>query len=160
MAKLNKSLTVYLLVVSGAKISTKYFLSLYVGVYKADKIGLKGGQPSTYFLWRLQYPYIISDLVPTGFRCLRVFGHAVRVNKLFINFINVLFLTGNKMQEIIIFFWNFLSSLQKFFIYLIYVSLTNIDIELPLSEFWMKICLFWVTESNSPFDKCWGTLLL
>ena len=41
VAKLNKSLTVYLLVVNGFKIGTKYFGSLYVGVCKADKIGLK-----------------------------------------------------------------------------------------------------------------------
>ena len=66
LAKLNESLTVYLLVVNGSKIGNKYFESLYVGVYKADKIGLKGGQPST------QEPYIIPGLVPTGFRCPRV----------------------------------------------------------------------------------------
>ena len=107
VANLNKSLTVYLLVVNDSKIGTKYFLSLYVGVSKADKIGLKGGQPSTCFLCSLQDPCIISGLVPTGFRCLRVFGHAVRVKKLFINFINVLFLTGNDIQEVVIFFLKF-----------------------------------------------------
>ena len=43
LVKLSESLTVYLLSVSGSKIGTKYFASLYVGVYKADKIGLNGG---------------------------------------------------------------------------------------------------------------------
>ena len=48
-AKLNESLTVYLLVVNGSNIGTKYFASLCVGVCKADKIGLKGGQPLIHF---------------------------------------------------------------------------------------------------------------
>ena len=72
VAMLNESLTVYLLLVNGSKIGTKYFASLYVGVWKADKIGLKGGQPSTHFLCTLQEPCIIPSLVPTSFRCLRV----------------------------------------------------------------------------------------
>ena len=46
VAKLNESLTQYLLVVNDSKIGTK---SLYVGVCKADKIGVKAGQPSTHF---------------------------------------------------------------------------------------------------------------
>ena len=46
VAKLNKSLTLHLLVVNGSKIGAKYFARLYVGVCKTDKIGLKGGQPS------------------------------------------------------------------------------------------------------------------
>ena len=33
---------VYLLVVNGSKIGTKYFASLYVGVCKVDEIGIKG----------------------------------------------------------------------------------------------------------------------
>ena len=74
-AKLNESLTVYLLLVYGSKIGTKYFASLYVGVCKAGKIRLKGGQPSTYFLCTLQEPYIIPGLVPTVFRCLCVFSY-------------------------------------------------------------------------------------
>ena len=49
----------YLLVVNGSKIGTKYFTSLYVSVCKAYKIGLKGGQPSTHFPCTLQKPYII-----------------------------------------------------------------------------------------------------
>ena len=49
VAKLNDCLTVYLLVVNGSKIGTKYFASLYVDVCKADKIGLKGGQPLAHF---------------------------------------------------------------------------------------------------------------
>ena len=48
-ATLNKFLTVYLLVVYSSKIGTKYFARLYVGVCKADKIGLEGGQPLTHF---------------------------------------------------------------------------------------------------------------
>ena len=72
LVKLSESLTVYLLSVSGSKIGTKYFASLYVGVCKAGKIRLKGGQPSTYFLCTLQEPYIIPGLILTAFRCLRV----------------------------------------------------------------------------------------
>ena len=72
VTKLNESLTVYLLLVYGSKIGTKYFASLYIGVCKTDKIRLKGGQPSTYFLCTLQEPYIIRGLILTAFRCLRV----------------------------------------------------------------------------------------
>ena len=87
VAKLNESLTVYLLVVTGSKLGTKYFASLYVGVCKAEKIGLKGGQRSTNFLCTLQKPYIIPGLVPTWFQIsLCFFGGAVKVNKVFINF--------------------------------------------------------------------------
>ena len=49
VAKLNKSLTVYLFLVNGSKIGTKYFAGLYVGVCKVDKICLKDGQPSMHF---------------------------------------------------------------------------------------------------------------
>ena len=42
VVKLNRSLTVYLLVVNDSKIGFKNFGSLYVGFCKADKIGLKG----------------------------------------------------------------------------------------------------------------------
>ena len=49
VTKLNELLTLCLLVVNGSKIVTKCFLSLYVGVCKADKIGLKGTQPSAQF---------------------------------------------------------------------------------------------------------------
>ena len=72
VVKLNESLTMHLFLVNGSKIGTKYFSSLYVTVYKVDKLGLKGGQPSTHFLYTLQEPYITSGLVATGFRCLRV----------------------------------------------------------------------------------------
>ena len=70
--KLKEFLTVYLLVVNDSKIGTKYFASLYVGVYKADKLGLRGGQSLTHFLSTFQEPYIIPGLVPTGFRSLRI----------------------------------------------------------------------------------------
>ena len=42
VAKLNESLAVYLSLVNDSKTGTKYFASLYVGVCKADKIGVKG----------------------------------------------------------------------------------------------------------------------
>ena len=58
VAKLNESLTVYLLLVNGSKISIKYFAS-YVGVFKADKRGMKGGPPSTHLLRTLQNPCIV-----------------------------------------------------------------------------------------------------
>ena len=72
MAKLNEPLTVYLLVVNGSKIAYKNFTRLYVGVCKADKIGLKGGKTSTHFLCTLKETYIIPGIVHTGFICLRV----------------------------------------------------------------------------------------
>ena len=72
LAKLNKFLTLYLLVVNDSKRGTTYLASLDVGVCKANKIDLKGGQPSSHFLCTLQEPYIIPGLVPTGFRCPRV----------------------------------------------------------------------------------------
>ena len=62
----------YLLLVSGSKIDSKYFRSLYVGASKADKIALKDGQPLTHLLCTLQEPYFIVGLVQTDFRCLRV----------------------------------------------------------------------------------------
>ena len=71
-AKLNESLTVYLLLVDGSKTDTKDFASLYAGVCKADKIGLKGRHPLTHFVCTLQEPYIIPGLVPNGFTCFRV----------------------------------------------------------------------------------------
>ena len=71
-AMLNESLIVSLLVVNVSKTGTKYSASLYAGVCKVDKIGLKDGQPSTYVLYISQVPYIIPGLVSTGFRCLRV----------------------------------------------------------------------------------------
>ena len=49
VAKLNESLTVHLLLVSGSKKGVKYFASLYVGVCEADKIGLKHGQLLAHF---------------------------------------------------------------------------------------------------------------
>ena len=68
VVKLNESLTVYLFLVYSSKIDTKYFASLYVGVCKADKIGLKGGQPLTHFFTIT----IVPSVVPTGSRCLHL----------------------------------------------------------------------------------------
>ena len=73
LAKLKKSLTAYLLVVNGYKIGTTKLATLYVCVYKADKTGWKGRQPSTHFIYTLQQPYIIPGPVPTNFRCLCVY---------------------------------------------------------------------------------------
>ena len=51
-----------------------------------------------------QDPYILSGLVPTGFRSLLCFfGHVFRVNQLFINFRCAFFMTDDKIQETIIF---------------------------------------------------------
>ena len=111
VSKLSKPLTVYLFVVNDSKI----YASLYLDFCKGDKIGLKGWQPSTYFLCTLQEQYIIlsiikeSYIIPESYiinssqwfqvsSCF--FGHAVRVNKLFIDFI----------REIIIFYSCFLKS--------------------------------------------------
>ena len=57
-----------LLVVKGFKIGTKNFASLYVGVFKADKIGRNGGQFPTVALCTLHESHMIPGLVPTGLR--------------------------------------------------------------------------------------------
>ena len=72
VAKLNESLTVYLLVVNDSKRGSKNVASLYLGVCKADKIGLKGGKPSIHFLCSLQQPHITLGRVPSGSKCLCV----------------------------------------------------------------------------------------
>ena len=56
VAKLNAFLTMYLLVVTVSKIDNKNFSSLYLGVFKADKISMKSGQPSIHFSCTLQEP--------------------------------------------------------------------------------------------------------
>ena len=89
VAKLNESLIVFLLVVNSSKIGTKYFASLYVGVCKADKIGLKSGQPSTHFLCTSQEPYIIPGLVATSFRCLRVSSGRVLESTSFLKILSI-----------------------------------------------------------------------
>ena len=66
-ANWNESLTVYLLLVKGFDTETKNLAKLYVRVYKADKIGRNGDQPSTCYFCALQSPYIVPGLVPTGF---------------------------------------------------------------------------------------------
>ena len=67
-------LTVYLLVNKGSKTGTKHFASLSVGVCKADKIGLKGGQPSTHFLCTLQETIHYSRSGSHWFHMFRVFS--------------------------------------------------------------------------------------
>ena len=66
-AKLNESLTVYTFLVQVSNIGTKNLARLYVGVCKADRIDLNGGQPCTSCFCTLQSPYIVPGLVPTGF---------------------------------------------------------------------------------------------
>ena len=61
VAKLNESLNVYLLVVNGSKIGTKYFASLCVSVCKANKIAMTGGYSLTHFLCTLQEHYSRSS---------------------------------------------------------------------------------------------------
>ena len=48
-----ESLIVYSLVVRDSSTGTKNFASLYVGVPKADKIGVKTGKRSVTILWTL-----------------------------------------------------------------------------------------------------------
>ena len=62
----------YYFLVKGSNIGTKNLARLYVGVCKADRIGLNGGQPSTSCLCTLQSPYIVPDLVLTGFIDFRI----------------------------------------------------------------------------------------
>ena len=98
VVRLSESLTVYLLLVNGSKLGTEYFASLHVGVCKVGKIGLKGGQPSTYFFMHFTRTRNYSRLCCHWFQMLSCFfRHAVRVNKFFKHFINVFFLTGNKI---------------------------------------------------------------
>ena len=103
VTKINKSLTVYLLVVNHSEIGPKNFGNLYVGVCKVGKFSLKGRHPSTHSACTLQEPYVIPSLVSTSFKFLRVSSdmHAVRVRKLFTNFFNKLILTDNAIWEII-----------------------------------------------------------
>ena len=56
VAKLNLFLPMYLLVVNVSKIDNKNFSSMYLGVFKADKISMKSGQPSIHFSCTLQEP--------------------------------------------------------------------------------------------------------
>ena len=45
---------------------TKNLANLNVGVCKADIPGQNGGQPSTCWLYALQSPYIIPNIVPNA----------------------------------------------------------------------------------------------
>ena len=162
-------MTTYLLAVNGSKIDTKTFASLYVGVCKADKTTLKGGQPSTHFLCILKesfqpyFPMVLDMSFPLP-SCF--FRHGFRVNNLFINLIDALFFTDYKILKMIIFtavFWNLLWSHKKFSITLTYLSPSDITIELPFANFSITICLLsdrFFRVSNSPFDRYWGKLLL
>ena len=92
------SVAVYLLVTNGFEFNAKYFTSLYVGVRKAYKFGLKGGKPSTQFLYILHYSRSSSHWFQMS---LCFYKHAVKVNRFFI-------LTANKIQESFIFHSRFL----------------------------------------------------
>ena len=106
--KLSKSLIMYLLVVIGPKIGTKNFSILYIGVYKADRIGLKWGQPSTPFYNFTRSMHYSRPSFHWFQMSSYLFKYPVWVNKLFINFINSFFSTGYKFQELIIFSISFL----------------------------------------------------
>ena len=70
VAKLNESLTVYLLVVNDSTIHTENFANLYVGVCKADKICPKGGQQHIFYA--LYKNHALFQTSSHFFRCLRV----------------------------------------------------------------------------------------
>ena len=70
----NESLIVYSFEVKGANKGTKNFGNLYVGVPISDKIGRKGGTPSSIGLWILARPYKIPGLEPTGCKSLYFFS--------------------------------------------------------------------------------------
>ena len=85
VTKLNKYLTLYLLVVDSFKIGCKYFASFYVGVCKTNKIVLKSGQPLTHFMhFTKTIHYTRSSFywfqISSCF-----FGHALRVFKKFLS---------------------------------------------------------------------------
>ena len=63
----SESLSVYSFLVKIFNIGTKNLEKLYVGVCKADRIGLNVGQPSTTYKFTLQNTYIVPGLFPTGF---------------------------------------------------------------------------------------------
>ena len=109
VAKLNESLTVYLLVVSGSKIGNINFASLNAGVCQADKISLKCGNPSTHIFMHFTRAIHYTRSSSHWFQMSLCFlGYDVRVNELFINFIDAFFLTDNKIQKIVIFYNSFL----------------------------------------------------
>ena len=93
--KLNESLTVYLLLVNGSKTDTKHFASLYVGVCKADKTGLKGRQPSTHLYAFYKNHTLFQFFVFLQTCCLS--------QQAFYKFYQWVFLADNKIQEIVIF---------------------------------------------------------
>ena len=93
VAKLKDSLTGYLLVVSGSKIGTKHFTRLHVGFVKQIKLVRKTDNHQHIFYTPYNYSRPSSCWCQM-FSCF--FRHAVRVNKLFINYTDAFFLTGNK----------------------------------------------------------------
>ena len=101
LGKLNDSLSIHLLVVNDSQISTKNLAILYIDVFKADKTYLKHKQPSTQpFFMYFTRTILHSRYSSYWFQIsLGFFGHAVRVNKPFSNFIQAFFLTDTKIQE-------------------------------------------------------------
>ena len=128
-------------------------------MFKADKIGRNGEQFSMLALCTLHKLYTTPGLLPAGFNNFLFFCHAVRLNKFFENFINMLFLVDSKIQWSVIFqiyFGKFL------WIPLDIINLVRITTELPLSYFWMMKSLFlerFCKAMNSFLERFWGTLL-
>ena len=91
-----------------------------------------------------QYLYY-SGLAATSFRCLRVSSDMLLGSTSFLQILSMGFWLVIKFKKFSYFtsvFWNLLWSLKKFSFFLIFVSLSTITIELPLSDFWMTVCLF------------------
>ena len=104
-------------------------------------MGRNGGQPSTCCLCTLQFPYIVLGLVPTGFIDLRISFDILLESLSFWKMVSMRFSwLSKKFTKAPFFrvtFSNFLWSLKRYSILLIYVSLSTITTGLPLS------CFYW-----------------
>ena len=96
------------------------------------------------FLCTFQEPYIIPGLVFTDFRCLRVSSDMLLEPTSFLKFLLMRFswlvIKFKKLSTFPAVFLNLLWSLKMFSIFWMYLSLSTVTIELPLSDFWMTIC--------------------
>ena len=87
VAMFNESLTVYLLLVNGSKIDTKYFASFYLGVCKANW-SEKWTAIDKFFMHFTRTIHYSRPSYHWFQMSSCFFRHAVRVNKLFKNFVS------------------------------------------------------------------------
>ena len=98
----NESLMMYSFEVKGANKGTKNFANLYVGVPISDKIGRKGGTPSSIGLCILARPYKIPGLEPTECKTMYFFSEICCFSfKFFKDFSNPIFPVNNMIQNFV-----------------------------------------------------------